>query len=362
MQNPATYLSYDDYCTNPQSTEHTANEDIYRQNSNELQYQEDRLILGSLKFDFTYYNIISKQLPDHIPAVGEVYFYHSDHLGSASWITDHHGNPVQYLQYAPYGEIMLDQHPFGYQERFKFTGKELDKETGYFYFGARNLESYYMTNFTTVDPLADKYIGTQSYAYCNGNPIKYVDPDGMYFDEANEEIAQKIELYVKSRINNSHDGSRRYEFRKTLKDIRAMRKDKDYEYRFIQNDSEEAELYGVNKDNSPVTTSIGDNKVGIFINIKSLDNLIPDETIAHEVRHGGQIARRKLVIDNNCSNYNYKHEIDAYRAQWSWGIDGIYVPTISYPNGQLITNPQQINKSLIDIIIDSEKKLLYKFK
>ena len=143
-----------------------------------MQYQEGRVVLGSLKFDFTYYNIISKQLPDHIPTVGEVYFYHSDHLGSASWITDHNGNPVQYLQYAPYGEITLDQHPFNYQERFKFTGKELDKETMYYYFGARNLESYYITGFTSVDPLADKYIGTQSYAYCEGNPIGLKDIKG----------------------------------------------------------------------------------------------------------------------------------------------------------------------------------------
>ncbi len=31
----------------------------------------------------------------------EVYFYHSDHLGSASWITDSIGIPIQHLQYLP---------------------------------------------------------------------------------------------------------------------------------------------------------------------------------------------------------------------------------------------------------------------
>lgn len=54
----------------------------------------------------------------------EVYFYHSDHLGSASWITDSIGIPIQHLQYLPYGEPYIDQHPFGYSERFRFTGKE----------------------------------------------------------------------------------------------------------------------------------------------------------------------------------------------------------------------------------------------
>ena len=31
---------------------------------------------------------------------------HGDHLGSASWITEHHGVPVQYIHYAPYGELV----------------------------------------------------------------------------------------------------------------------------------------------------------------------------------------------------------------------------------------------------------------
>ena len=53
----------------------------------------------------------------------EVYFYHSDHFGSASWITDGSGTAVPHLQYLPYGEPYVDQHPFGYSERFTFTGK-----------------------------------------------------------------------------------------------------------------------------------------------------------------------------------------------------------------------------------------------
>lgn len=52
----------------------------------------------------------------------------SQHLGSASWITDHDGNPVQHLQYLPYGEPYVDQRTIGYSERFRFTGKERDEE------------------------------------------------------------------------------------------------------------------------------------------------------------------------------------------------------------------------------------------
>ena len=50
-------------------------------------------------------------------------------------------------------------------------------ETGYDYFGARFLAQQ-LGIWLSVDPLADKYIYSTPYMYCNGNPIKYVDPDG----------------------------------------------------------------------------------------------------------------------------------------------------------------------------------------
>jgi len=66
-------------------------------------------------------------------------YIHNDHLGSASWITDSHGDPVQYIHYAPYGELLASQHAYGssYDERYKFTGKERDAESGYDFYGAR---------------------------------------------------------------------------------------------------------------------------------------------------------------------------------------------------------------------------------
>ena len=96
---------------------------------------------------------------------GEVYFYHGDHLGSASWITDYTGAPIQYIHYAPYGELIDNQVPYGYDERYKFTGKERDAETGYDYFGARYYASV-IALWLSVDPLADKYPNISPYAYC----------------------------------------------------------------------------------------------------------------------------------------------------------------------------------------------------
>ena len=144
-----------------------------------LDYTCSPIVLTDLDV-LTHQNILLEAIELNAPTMTleqNVYFFHGDHLGSANWITDGGGNPIQYIHYAPYGEQIANQQTIGYDERFKFTGKERDWETGYDYFGAR---FYWSADgiFTTVDPLADKYPNVTPYLYCNGNPIKYVDPDG----------------------------------------------------------------------------------------------------------------------------------------------------------------------------------------
>jgi RHS repeat-associated protein len=107
------------------------------------------------------------------------YFYHPDHLGSTSWVTDSAKNGIQYCEYLPYGEPFLDQRSTTWNSRYTFSGKERDGETGYSYFGAR----YYNSDISiwlSVDPLSDKYPNLTPYAYCANNPIKYWDPDGRW--------------------------------------------------------------------------------------------------------------------------------------------------------------------------------------
>ena len=107
----------------------------------------------------------------------ETFFYHSDHLGSTSYITDDRGNITQYDAYLPYGELLVDEHSSSEDLPYKFNGKQFDEETGLYYYGAR-----YMNPVTGlwygVDPLAEKYQSIGGYVYCIGNPVKYFDPDG----------------------------------------------------------------------------------------------------------------------------------------------------------------------------------------
>ena len=83
--------------------------------------------------------------------------------------------------------------------KYSFHAKELDEETGMYYYEAR----YYAPPvFTSRDPLFEKYFWMSPYAYCANNPVKYVDPDGRTIVIIGEDGMQYIwrddKLYYKT--------------------------------------------------------------------------------------------------------------------------------------------------------------------
>ncbi|MDZ4710686.1 MAG: RHS repeat-associated core domain-containing protein [bacterium] len=63
------------------------------------------------------------------------------------------------------------------ESKFKFTGKERDKENNYDYFGARYYDAR-IANWTSIDPLMEKHYDFSPYNYVLRNPLILVDPDG----------------------------------------------------------------------------------------------------------------------------------------------------------------------------------------
>ena len=109
----------------------------------------------------------------------ETFFYHSDHLGSTSYITDDKANITQYDAYQPYGELLVDEHSSSEDLPYKFNGKQFDEETGLYYYGARYLNPV-TSLWYGVDPLVEKFASTSGYVYTLDNPVKMVDQDGKF--------------------------------------------------------------------------------------------------------------------------------------------------------------------------------------
>jgi RHS repeat-associated protein len=153
---------------------------------------------------------IIKRLPDgnqtgvNPPVEKDQFYYHGDHLGSSNIITDTYGAVYQHLEYFPFGETWIEEGGSygGNTPGYKFTGKELDPETGLYYYGARYYDAV-LSKWLSPDPMLERYLdGSPAggiyvpqnlgvYTYTHNNPVVYVDPQGKWVLKA-ARIAWKV--------------------------------------------------------------------------------------------------------------------------------------------------------------------------
>ncbi len=116
-----------------------------------------------------------------------MYFYHPDHLGSITMITDGNGNVLaggerggkSHITYKPYGEILRTDSYGPDITKFKYTGQEEDRESGLYYYKARYYDSSlgrFISNDGMVFP--DQMQGMNRQMYVEGNPIAFTDKTG----------------------------------------------------------------------------------------------------------------------------------------------------------------------------------------
>ena len=145
-----------------------------------------------------------------------LFYYHPDHLGSSSYITNLDGEVSQHIEYVPFGEVFIDEleltrksaaavkancnntwntpyrfndcanegrgklgcsMPSAANRRVELNAKEFDEETGMYYYGARYYEPR-ISLWMSTDPMQEKYPMSTTYCFVNNNPIKEIDPDG----------------------------------------------------------------------------------------------------------------------------------------------------------------------------------------
>jgi len=113
-------------------------------------------------------------------------FYHSDHLGSSSVITESTGSISGEMQYYPFGMKFHDS--FANNIYHEYTDQESDNETGLYYYGARYYDSS-LAKFVSPDPIRE-YLNP--YSYVLNNPFRFKDPDGRTVVEI-EAVAHTVE-------------------------------------------------------------------------------------------------------------------------------------------------------------------------
>ncbi|MBI4707834.1 MAG: RHS repeat-associated core domain-containing protein, partial [Candidatus Omnitrophica bacterium] len=115
------------------------------------------------------------------------WYYHYDGLGSVIALINSAGAVIEKYEYDVFGNTIIRDSAGATQQsssagnRFMFTGRELDSETGLYYYRAR----YYspqIGRFLQRDPVGYA-VDINLYRYCNNNPLNWVDPWGLCKDE-----------------------------------------------------------------------------------------------------------------------------------------------------------------------------------
>jgi len=104
------------------------------------------------------------------------YFYHFNGLGSVVALTDADGVVVQEYEYDAYGYI-LNQKNANFENRYMFTARELDDESGLYYYRARYYDAS-VGRFLQEDPIGMAG-GINLYPYVQNDPVNFVDPMGL---------------------------------------------------------------------------------------------------------------------------------------------------------------------------------------
>ena len=105
------------------------------------------------------------------------FFYHPDHLGSSSFITNLEGEVVQHIEYVPFGEVFIEERNNVWNTPYLFNAKEFDEETGMYYYGARYYDPR-LSLWMSTDPKQESYPNLSAYCFTANNPILIEDIGG----------------------------------------------------------------------------------------------------------------------------------------------------------------------------------------
>ena len=140
-------------------------------------------------------------------------YFVRDRLGSVRSVADEDGNVLQqnlyYAQGGAWGDVCTAP---GFQS-YKYCGKYLDRKHGLdlYDYGAR-LYDPAAAFWTSPDPLCEKYYNISPYAFCNNNPVTFIDPDGrdgvLLVDNQSNTITVRANYYMETKERISKEGNK----------------------------------------------------------------------------------------------------------------------------------------------------------
>ena len=286
------------------------------------------------------------------------FFYHPDHLGSSSFITNLDGEVVQHIEYVPFGEVFIEERNNVWNTPYLFNAKEFDEETGMYYYGARYYDPR-LALWISTDPLQGMKPNMSSYSFSSNNPVNYIDPDGRAdFMDENKVIGNDGKndgkLFV-LKTDKTEFSNNNYSVPASGLSKQARNSAK----KFVKDNSGNSEAFDNN-------SSIYDNFVEIqgssdirkaMVDEISKDNGKRGTKPSNNREYGGIIRDGKVVVEAPGDVSNPQHNTNA-SIQLTDGFPSFH----SHPSGEVIIRSMTENNSSTIVFGSQGTTTIYQFE
>ncbi|RRC96640.1 RHS repeat-associated core domain-containing protein, partial [Prevotella sp. OH937_COT-195] len=245
-------------------------------------------------------------------------------------------------------------------------------------YGARRYDAA-TCRFTTMDPLSEKYYSTSPYAYCTNNPIKYIDPTGMIWEDSQE--AERLKRNIDNRIISLNKDIAKNQDKldkgglseKQVRKLEGKISEANNRISNLNTSKADIDVLGADQNNVYALSSIngGEHKVRQGIDGKVYIETSSDALSIHEITHVRQsLDAGGLKFSNNGELLNAgvgirgvsNMEIEAYKMQYSYdksfpgslggrGLQGIDVHSV----GGIINDGKHVYPVIFQYSIDLNK-------
>lgn len=190
-----------------------------RNGSVELARQTTHITVGAIRVSSTE-SAVAPARQTGASATARTRFRLHDHLESVRFEVDDAGNIVSYEEYHPFGTSAYRAGASATEvseKRFRYLGKELDEETGLYYFGARYYAPW-LGRWMSCDPLGLKD-GPNLFAYVENNPTRYVDDKGLAREDTENRTTVPLDVREHQSVTLSTNDTPFYEVHSFSEDI-----------------------------------------------------------------------------------------------------------------------------------------------
>ncbi len=332
-----------------------------------------------------YDKVLERSYNDYGYWVDGAYHYNiCDYLGNVRTVVKSDGTLCERNDYYPFGMLHDPTAANADVQPRKYGGKELDRQNGLdLYDSQARWYDPILARTTTMDAKAESYYDISPYVWCGANPMRNIDPTGMFFTEASEGFLDRLSDEITKRQNKNYESIAKSLSKLMQGNLSDKKVDKhvgnilksiennnalsqvEAEIKVLRNSSQ---VYNICYDSSMNQSDyVGLNVIsrgGLTFNLenKYVNIMLGDTSVgllAHELKHAYQFETGTLSVSVHKDGFPLYDKTDEIEAYQRGALFGIPFNGLSSAYDILQEGPVDVNNMWSSDVLNSAQSLRY---